>query len=392
MASQTYQELLAETYRENENLQEDFTEQDEADIDGHQEQDYDTREVAEPDAFKKFGGDRGNSDIIAKTKPFEDKSKLSVRHEKDLKTIVLNVDSRFRSYSVPGKQPPTFINTNPNTIDSSDSYPISQSGHYIMNLHTPIRNVYSVHLTSVEFPNTFYEFDYNTYINTSMIVTISSTTHTVTIPDGNYGTVALFTAALQTGLNTAFEGTNFTVECDPVSNKITIANSASAFSMTFVTSITNSSGQVITSKNPYANGIGYHLGFVNNIVNNEPYYAGEQTYTAEYVPTIIANNYVYLSINDWNGVQHQNFNSTRFDAFAKLLMTGPKNTLFFDTARSNTTSKDFFFQQPVDINRLDIKLLDTYGNQLNLRGGDFSITLEIKQILNIDLYEALRQF
>jgi len=384
-----YQEILADTYREN--VIEHFEEEEEEnDVDGHEEGEYDTRELNDPDAFKKFGGNLGHSDTIPKVIPFDDKSKLSVRHEKDIKRLVISVDSRFRSHSVPGKQPASFINSNPNP--DIDSFPISQSGHYLMMLHTPIRNVYSVKLTSVEFPNTSYEFDSSIYVNTSMNVTISSTSHTVTIADGNYTTVALFTAALQTALNTAFGGTNFTVACNPVSNKITISNSSSAFTMRFVTTLTNSSGQVITSQNPYANGIGYHLGFSNNLdYNGNPLYTGAQTYTAEYVPTIVSNNYVYLSVNDWNIVQHQNFNSTRFDAFAKILLTSPKNTLFFDTLSSNSTTKQIFFQQPVDITKLDIKLLDSYGNQLNLRGGDFSITLEIEQILNMSLFEKLRE-
>jgi len=384
-----YQEILADTYREN--VIEHFEEEEEEnDVDGHEEGEYDTRELNDPDAFKKFGGNRGHSDTIPKVIPFDDKSKLSVRHEKDIKRLVISVDSRFRSYSVPGKQPASFINSNPNP--DIDSFPISQSGHYLMMLHTPIRNVYSVKLTSVEFPNTSYEFDSNVYVNTSMNVTISSTTNTITIANGNYTTVALFTTALQTALNTAFGGTNFTVACDPTSNKITIANSSSAFTMRFVTSLTNSSGQVITSQNPYANGLGYHLGFSNNLdYNGNPVYTGAQTYTAEYVPTIVSNNYVYLSVNDWNIVHHQNFNSTRFDAFAKILLTSPKNTLFFDTLSSNSTTKQIFFQQPVDITKLDIKLLDSYGNQLNLRGGDFSITLEIEQILNMSLFEKLRE-
>jgi len=384
-----YQEILADTYREN--VIEHFEEEEEEnDVDGHEEGEYDTRELNDPDAFKKFGGNRGHSDTIPKVMPFDDKSKLSVRHEKDIKRLVISVDSRFRSYSVPGKQPASFINSNPNP--DIDSFPISQSGHYLMMLHTPIRNVYSVKLTSIEFPNTSYEFDNNVYVNTSMNVTISSTTNTITIADGNYTTVSSFTTALQTALNAAFGGTNFTVACNPVSNKITITNSASAFSMVFVTTLTNSSGQVITSQNPYANGIGYHLGFSNNLdYNGSAIYTGAQNYTAEYVPTIVSNSYVYLSVNDWNIVHHQNFNSTRFDAFAKILLTSPKNTLFFDTLSSNSTTKQIFFQQPVDITRLDIKLLDSYGNQLNLRGGDFSITLEIEQILNMSLFEKLRE-
>ena len=390
-----YQQILAETYQENAAVQEQFENDEyEAHVDGHAHHEYDTKEVADQEGFKKFGGDRGHPDIVAKSEAFGDKDKTSVRHEKDVKTWVVNIDSRFRSYSVPNKQP-TFIINNPNSLGVPDSYPISVPAHYVMMLATPIRNVYSVNLTSVEFQNTFYEFDQNVYANTSMLITdcTQSDPVPVTIPDGNYTTVDLFCTAVQTAINAStFNGsvlTGYTVKYDAVKNLITVANTNTStgyfFNMRFITTHANSAGRTVTSQNPYNNGLGYHLGFVNIE------YDGKSSYTAEYVPNIVVNNYVYLVINDWNVVQHQDFNSTRFDAFAKLLLTGPKNTLFFDTGTSNTTTKKFFFQQPIDITRLEVELVDPYGNQLNLRGGDFSVTLEIEQVLNLSLYDKLRE-
>jgi hypothetical protein len=383
MASVTYQQLLAETYKENENLQEDFTEEEEPDVDGHEEHEYDTKELADPDAFKKFGGNRGHPETISKPAPFEDKSKLSVRHEKDIKTIVLNIDSRFRAYSVPNLSPhvPVFTLSPPN--EQANSYKPSDPAHYVMQTHTPIRNVYSVKLTSVEFPNVFYEFDKSLYVNTELNITIGGTTTLIAIPDGNYSTSNSLASTLQASLNDSLS--DFTVFRDPISNRITITHTG-VFDITFVTRITNSiTGQVVNSTNPYKNGLGYYLGF------SQTNYTGLTSYTAELIPTIVANNYVYLVLNDWNVVQHQSYNNAHFSAFSKLLITGPKNTLFFDTASSNSTTKEIFFQQPIDITRIEMQLLDPYGNQLNLRGADFSITLEIKQILNMSLFEKLRE-
>jgi hypothetical protein len=89
MASQSYQELLAETYRETKDLQEDFTEEEEEpDIDGHQERDYDVSEVADQDAFKKFAGNRGHPETIPKPAQFTDKGKNSIRYEKDIQIYI----------------------------------------------------------------------------------------------------------------------------------------------------------------------------------------------------------------------------------------------------------------------------------------------------------------
>jgi hypothetical protein len=382
MASVTYQQLLAETYKQNEHIEENFSDE-EPDVEGHEEHEYDTKELADQDAFKKFAGNRGHPETISKPSPFDDKSKLSIRHEKDMKTIVLNIDSRFRSYATPNEQPknPIYSISIPSSPDVG--YIVSDPAHYVMQTHTPIRNVYSVKLTSVEFPNVFYEFDRSLYVNTEINITIDGTTTPIVIPDGNYSTSDILASTLQSSLNDSLS--DFTVLRDPISNRITITH-AGVFDITFVTRITNSiTGQVVNSPNPYKNGLGYYLGF------SQTTYTGLTSYTAELVPTIVANNYVYLVLNDWNVVQHQSFNNTHFSAFSKLLITGPKNTLFFDTASSNSTTKEIFFQQPVDITRIEMQLLDPYGNQLNLRGADFSITLEIKQILNMSLFEKLRE-
>jgi hypothetical protein len=111
---------------------------------------------------------------------------------------------------------------------------------------------------------------------------------------------------------------------------------------------------------------------------------------AESVPVIVANNYIYLRLNDWDVITHRDFNNAHFFAFAKLMVPTAKNTTVYDNSTTNTTIKEIFFQQPNDINKIVITLYDAYGNILNLQGSDFSFTLEVKEIINLNLYDNLR--
>jgi hypothetical protein len=46
--------------------------------------------------------------------------------------------------------------------------------------------------------------------------------------------------------------------------------------------------------------------------------------------------------------------------------------------------KSVFFRQPINIKHLDISLLDYLGNNLDLNGIDFSFTIELKQVINME--------
>jgi len=89
-------------------------------------------------------------------------------------------------------------------------------------------------------------------------------------------------------------------------------------------------------------------------------------------------------------VEHQNYNQTNFYVFAKILLTGGKNALIIDTPVTNPTNKEYHFVQPTNINLLQIKLLDAFGNVIDLEGANISMTLEFNEILNLALYEKMR--
>lgn len=421
-----YQELLAETYREN--VVEHFSdnEEEEPDVDAHAEHDYDNSEVADPNAFKKFGGNRGHPETLPKHVAFDDKSKNSMRYEKDIQINSFNIDSRFRDYSAISQRASTTLASifgSGSVKPGLDGFSTSISSNFVFTLPRTIKNVYSVALTSIEFPNSFYEFDAELYNNTTMTIidVPNQTSYSVTISDGNYDTFVNFALAVQFAIrnstnsngvvNTCFSSFNITYST--LTGKLIFSN-PTQFTFIFPPSI-----------HPTANGLGYFLGFAQVDYTNSPSQAGNYSITrsgktklftttnslitnyglpsnttveiddhrmiAENTPVILSNNYIYLALNDWDVITHRDFNNAHFNAFAKIMVPSVKYTVVYDSDTTNTTVKEFFFQQPKDINKIAITLYDAYGNILNLQGSDFSFTLELKQILNMNLYEKLRE-
>lgn len=362
MEQVSYQQLLAEAYEDTaRNLlvhQNEYEDDDQ--VEDHERHDYEKHELESPEEFQKFHGDRGTEHILSKpSQPFDDKSKISIRYDKDIKTHVLNIDSRFRSY----------VNST-----ATNTYPESKSSDFVFRPQRIYKNIVSLRLSSLEFPNVSYTFSSARENITIGIKIAPATTYTnVTITAGNYSTPSALASELQTKLQAAYPAQTFTVSYVAITNKITIAN-GNAFDMTFTPS---------TITTPFDNGLGHYLGYRNLE------YTGLATYTAESFPDILGDTYVYIAINDYNVIEHQDFNHTSFGAFAKIQLNVAKGTMIFD--QLNTTTKEYFFQQPSNINTLNIRLIDAYGRELDLQGMNFSVTLELKEALNISLYEKLRE-
>jgi hypothetical protein len=420
-ASLTYQQLLAEQYEENaKNLLVHPNEyEDDDQVEEHAQHSYEDQEVERPEDFQKFPGNRGNEETIPKASKYEDKSKTSIRYEKDIKINSFNIDSRFRDYAVVTNNsnnvllklfPPNGLTIATSSLTPADTYKTSIASNFIFTLPRTIKNVYSVALTSIELPNTFYEFDNALYNNTTLILTTSAFPDglSIQIPDGNYDSFSNLAAAVQAVVRGADSSlANFQVVYNKISGKFFFASDIT-FSVTFPHSI-----------HPSANGLGYFLGFVQNSYTNSLALSGVlgssqatshlnlkllgaastpnpsittswYIQEAESTPVIIANNYIYLALNDWDVVTHRDFNNAHFSAFAKIMTRPSKFTTVYETDTSNTTIKEVFFQQPKDVNKIAITLYDAYGNILNLQGADFSFTLELKEIINMNLYDNLR--
>lgn len=361
METLNYQKLLADIYEENaKNLlvhQNEYEE--EEGVDENEEHDYEKRELPEPEGFQKFAGDRGTEEHINKIgNSFDDKSKLSVRYEKDVKTHVINIDSRFRSYT----------NSTP-----SNSYEESKSSNFVFRPSRAYKNIVSVKLSSLEFPNVMYTFS---AARENITIGISQPPGNpyvyFTIVPGNYPDAATLGTAVEDAIQATYP--TFSITYDSITNKITISDT-NPFNMDFTPS---------TVTTPFDNGLGHYLGF-----RNLTYATSSTSYVSESCPDIFGDTYVYLVVNDYGIIEHQDFNHTNFTAMAKIQLNVPKNTMIFD--QLNTTTKEYFFQQPTNINQLRVQLLDAYGRELDLIGMNFSVTLELKEVVNHALYEKMRE-
>jgi len=104
-----------------------------------------------------------------------------------------------------------------------------------------------------------------------------------------------------------------------------------------------------------------------------------------------ADSYVYLAISDWNNVQHESVNDTQFNAFSRIPITVPKGQLIYDTLFNSTITKIYHFTQPTNIQQLVITLLDKTGRILLMPNVQWSMILELEEVLSPALYEKLRE-
>ena len=153
----TYQQLLSQHYEESaRNVLVSNQDFDDTPVDAHETSV--GMALENPEDFNKFGGARGDGELVVKSNVFEDKGKGSVRYSKDVSTNIFAIDSRFRSYAVPGipSLPATLLKNSGNITNTITSTATSLSSDFIFRIQKLTRNVISAKLTSFELPNTFF--------------------------------------------------------------------------------------------------------------------------------------------------------------------------------------------------------------------------------------------
>jgi hypothetical protein len=76
-------------------------------------------------------------------------------------------------------------------------------------------------------------------------------------------------------------------------------------------------------------------------------------------------------------------------ALAKLVLREPKNFMTFDDDAGRHT-KEVVFQNPRDLLRFHVQLLDDFGEAVDLCTAQFSFSLEVIEVLNPSLFDAVR--
>ena len=276
-------------------------------------------------------------------------------------------------------------------------------------LPTKLKNVMSITLSALQYPNVTFAFDKDAGTNTLFITEIlpdpfPPNRGLVQLPSGNY-TIETFQPALENAINLAIQGfsdpslNRFKVSNDPYTHFTTISNTTYPFTMDITfkseaaafgncgenyyinSNIYNDRTDLKTNVTPadIYTSMGYLLGY------RKPFYEGAQSYTSESQFNPVLTNYVYFCLDDYN---KNNFTTTYGilpnslvdeNILGVVAITSPQFANTFDSG-ANFIYKTRHYTSPVDINRIKIKLLNTFGALVNLYDNDYAFCLEVEML------------
>jgi hypothetical protein len=271
-----------------------------------------------------------------------------------MENIVYNIDSKFRD-----------INT------------YSDSGLFTYKFKEPLKNISYIRLSSIELPTLFYTFA-KKYNNLSFkINTYENIQYEIIIEEGNYESSTLI-IEIQNKLDIINQQTNnsFIIIWDSINYKITLSN-IEAFSLIF------------DNDNKHRS-LGDRLGFrknnnsylftnqlKKNILSNELYYWLSETFL-----DVTKDEYLFLRINDYGII----YNDVRSNSLlAKIILYDSQ--FIFDNG-ANFITKSYNFKQPVNISKLEIELINTQGQTIEMNLINYSLTLEFGRIYDSKQYDS----
>jgi hypothetical protein len=283
------------------------------------------------------------------------------------RSIVLNIDTRFR-----------------------ESYYVTQSSNFHINLPMKINSVVTMELSAIEFPPTaFYSVSKMLGNNFFWLRAGSESAGdleetVIIVPDGNFTApdavtlINTFLATLSTStyLQYIYFSVNENASGTSGSSQLLVAvNESYPFDtpFNFIIDLQADITGAPDYSTPLPLKLGWKLGFRNGI------YINNSAYVSEGVLNLAGASYLYLAIDDYN-----NANNTFFSAFNESLLN--KNILARVAVQSSvsaavtfsnigliTTPREYY--GPVNIEKMQIQMLDEYGRIINLNNMDFSFCL-----------------
>jgi hypothetical protein len=254
-------------------------------------------------------------------------------------------------------------------------------GEFKIQLPRNMKNVMRIRMASAEIPLVSYVFSEEAG-NTTFAVRVGASetfTKCTPIPDGNY-TANRLVNAIQTSLQVVHSG--FTCSFSTLNGRVTIANSSLPFELYLI-----SYNKTIASR--LANwGIGYNLGFRQGKVKAVSSISGGYSITGESLLSLQAAPYYLLELkcpDSVENVTHPVLDNGFLNAFAKVILKDNGYTFNFDD-NSNLLRKEFTFIAPTSIPFFNLRLMDSYGDTVNMQFMDWSITIEVTEIVNSKTY------
>lgn len=278
-----------------------------------------------------------------------------------------------------------FQNINLNTCFRTN-YFNSSSCNFQYSMPNEIKNIVSMRLASIEIPNAWYLFSHSKHNNIfkiEIIVDNTITHYSIIIPDGNYDSESLQNylnstyfcdSALETHLQYirfSIDNHTFKSQFEIIEDKYESCNECNPSNFKFTLLFSEDSNSNCMNR------FGWILGF------RYPQYSNiDKRITSEALFDGAGDRYIYMSLTDYqynnNGTNIIGFDKSSMDEdiLAKIPMTNGKLSLVIN--EGNPLTKTRRYNGPVNINKLQIKILDKFGEIIDLNNMDFSFTLEVE--------------
>lgn len=271
-----------------------------------------------------------------------------------MENILYNIDSRFRDLNA-----------------------YKNPGFFIYKLKETFKNVSYIRLSSIELPVVFYTF-LQEYNNISFqIITNDNITHTIIIEEGNYDSNSII-REIQKSLDiiNANYNTNLTITWDSVNYKTSFTNTT-PFTLIFDNS---------TNYRSLGDRLGFRLDNTNYLAANQDdkFYTDLNQYLyywlGETFLDITKDDYLFIRINDYGTIYNDVRNCS---LLAKIILYDQQ--FIIDTG-ANFLTKSYTFKQPVNISKLEIELINSLGQTINMNLINYSFTLEFGCIYDSKKY------
>lgn len=254
----------------------------------------------------------------------------------------------------------------------------TQSSDFAIHIPNKVKKVLSIQLSAFEISSeSIYNISTslkNNYLYMSIVLEKTEESNVFFLPDGNYNTEKLINQ-----LNTCMRETDNSVfskicfRLDPNGSDCvcieTIDDSICSISLDFTLDET----QNIDKKTvDYFSKLGRVLGFTKRKYSGSNEYIGETA-----INTNIAFSYMYLSIDDFQNNSPPSFitafqnNNIPTSVLARINIL-EKNTPFLSEPRR--------YFGPIDLTRIQIRLLDVYGRVIDMNGADYSFCLLLNSV------------
>ena len=256
-------------------------------------------------------------------------------------------------------------------------------GEFKIKLPRNMRNVMRIRMASSEIPLVSYVFSEEAGNTTFAVRLESNTTFTKCTPisNGNY-TASQLMAAVQSSLQA--QSPNFTCTLNEINGRVTISNTI-PFELYLI-----SYNKKISTR--LANwGIGYNLGFRNGYIKASTLVDGKYSVTGESLLSLQAAPYYLLELkcpDSIENVTHPVLDNGYINAFAKVVLKDNVYTFNFDD-NSNLLRKEFTFLAPSSIPFFNVRLMDAYGETVDMHSMDWSITIEVTEVVNSKTYASI---